>query len=160
MLAECVAAKAALNMREDQLREKEIECKVLQLNLAKESGRCAELEETCGGLRISNKNGQKMTVDLLARLEKSREAYDAAVQRSERLIKTAERQEKKYVEELVKVEAQRAEEVRIVEELWGKIAEAKTAEEDLCSKVVEIAGKCDMEFRRVCRRESRSMKRS
>ncbi|OAE23169.1 hypothetical protein AXG93_1953s1290 [Marchantia polymorpha subsp. ruderalis] len=105
LTTECAAAKAALKEREAQLREKEIECEVLQLNLAKESGRCAKLEETCGGLRISNKNGQKMTVDLLARLEKSREAYDAAVKRSERLITIAERREKMHVEELPKVEA-------------------------------------------------------
>lgn len=59
--AKFAATKATLKEREDQLREKEIECEVLQLNLAKESGRCAELEETCGGLRISNENGQKMT---------------------------------------------------------------------------------------------------
>ncbi|OAE31203.1 hypothetical protein AXG93_4240s1020 [Marchantia polymorpha subsp. ruderalis] len=113
-----------------------------------ESGRCAKFEETCGGRRISNENGQKMTVDLLARLEKSREAYDAAVKRSERLITTAQRREKMHVKELVKVEARRAEEVRIAEELLGKIAEAKTTEEELRIKLVEIAIKCDKEFQR------------
>ncbi|OAE32851.1 hypothetical protein AXG93_1409s1180 [Marchantia polymorpha subsp. ruderalis] len=141
---ECAAAKAALKEREAQLREKEIECEVLQLNLAKESRRCAELEETYGGLRISNKNGQKMIVDLLTRLEKSREACDGPVKRSERLITTTERREKKHVEELAKLEVRRAEEVRIAEELQGKIPKAKTAEEDLRSKILEIAGKADM----------------
>lgn len=116
--------------------------------MAKESGRCAELEETCGGLRVSNENAQKITVDLLARLEKSREAYDEAVKRSERLIVTAERREKNHVEELAELEVRRAEEVRIAKELRGKIAEAKTAEEDLRSKISEIAGKCEMEGQR------------
>ncbi|OAE30334.1 hypothetical protein AXG93_4201s1350 [Marchantia polymorpha subsp. ruderalis] len=78
--AECGAAKAALKKQEDQLREKEIECKVLQLNLAKESGR--------------------------------------------------------------------AEEVRIAEELRGKIAEAKTVKEDLCSKIAVKADMRSQESRR------------
>lgn len=73
LTAECAAAKTALRERENQLQEKEIECEVLQLNLAKESERCAELEETCSGLRISNENAQKVIVDLLERLEKSNE---------------------------------------------------------------------------------------
>ncbi|OAE31239.1 hypothetical protein AXG93_2356s1040 [Marchantia polymorpha subsp. ruderalis] len=117
LATECAAMKAALQEREAQLREKEIECEVLQLNLAKESKSCAEFEETCEGLRISNENGQKVTVDLLARLEKSREAYNEAVKRSERLIVTAEKREWNHVEEVAKLEAQRAEEVRIAEEL-------------------------------------------
>ncbi|OAE30335.1 hypothetical protein AXG93_4201s1360 [Marchantia polymorpha subsp. ruderalis] len=145
---ECAAVKVTLQERESQLREKEIECEVLQLNMEKESGRCAELEETYGGLRRSNENGQKMTVYLLARMEKSSEAYDEAVKRSERLITTVERQEKNHVEELAKLEVRRAEEVCIAEELRGKIAEAKTAEEDLCRKVSEIEGKCEAEFQR------------
>ncbi|OAE34471.1 hypothetical protein AXG93_3472s1060 [Marchantia polymorpha subsp. ruderalis] len=61
----------------------------------------------------------------MARLEKSREAYDAAVKRSERLITTAEKREKMHVEELAKLEARRAEEARIAEELRGKLL-AKT----------------------------------
>ncbi|OAE20210.1 hypothetical protein AXG93_1219s1100 [Marchantia polymorpha subsp. ruderalis] len=61
-----------------------------------ESGRCAELEETCGGLRNSNENGQKMTVDLLTRLDKSKEAYDEAVKRLERLITCGEAREETY----------------------------------------------------------------
>ncbi|OAE35853.1 hypothetical protein AXG93_2354s1020 [Marchantia polymorpha subsp. ruderalis] len=56
LTAECVAAKAALGERKNQLWEKEIECEVLQLNLAKESGRCAELEKTHSGICISNEN--------------------------------------------------------------------------------------------------------
>ncbi|OAE28913.1 hypothetical protein AXG93_4891s1020 [Marchantia polymorpha subsp. ruderalis] len=145
--AECAAVKVTLKERESQLREKEVECEVLQLNLEKEAGRCAELEETCVGLRASNENVQKVTVDLVTRLEKSKEAYEA-VKRSERLIVTAKKREKMHVEELAKVEARRAEEVRIAEELWSKIAEAKTAEEDLRRKILEIVGKCDLEFRR------------
>ncbi|OAE26891.1 hypothetical protein AXG93_4762s1010 [Marchantia polymorpha subsp. ruderalis] len=58
----------------------------------------------------------------------SREAYEAAIKRSERLITIAEKQEKKHVEELATLEARRAEEACIAEELRGKIAEAKTAE--------------------------------
>ncbi|OAE32793.1 hypothetical protein AXG93_374s1200 [Marchantia polymorpha subsp. ruderalis] len=112
----------------------------------KESGRCAELKETCGELRKSNENGHKMTMDLLTSLEKSREAYEEAVKRSERLITTAEKQEK-HIEELATLEARRAEEVRIAEELRGKIEESKTAEEDLRSKISEIEGKCEAEFR-------------
>ncbi|OAE24920.1 hypothetical protein AXG93_2931s1630 [Marchantia polymorpha subsp. ruderalis] len=146
--AECAAAKAALKEQEDQLREKEIECKVLQLNLAQKSGRFAELEKTCGGLCVSTENAQKVTVDLLERLEKSKEAYAVAVQRSKRLITTTERRKKMHAETLAKVEARIAEEVCIAEELWWKIAEVKTAEEDLRSKIAEIASKCDMEFRR------------
>ncbi|OAE24678.1 hypothetical protein AXG93_4040s1050 [Marchantia polymorpha subsp. ruderalis] len=96
--AECAAVKVALKERESQLREKEVECEVLQLNIEKEAGRCAELEETCVGLRASNENVQK-------------------------------KREKKYLEELATVEARRAEEVCIAEELRGKIAEAKTAKE-------------------------------
>lgn len=126
LATECAAVKMTFQEREVQLREKEIECKVLQLNLEKESGRCAELEETCGGLRKSNENGQKMTMDLLTRLKKSREAYEEAIKRSEQLITTVERREKNHVEELAKMEARRAEEVRIAEELRDKIAEAKT----------------------------------
>ncbi|OAE22968.1 hypothetical protein AXG93_1384s1040 [Marchantia polymorpha subsp. ruderalis] len=127
-----------LQEQKAQLQEKEIECEVLHLNMEKESGQCAELEETCGGLRKSNENEQKMTVDLLTRLEKSREAYDEAFKRSEQLITTAEKREKKRIEELATLEARRAEEVCIAEELRGKIIEAKTAEEDLRCKVSEI----------------------
>ncbi|OAE33507.1 hypothetical protein AXG93_1467s1090 [Marchantia polymorpha subsp. ruderalis] len=148
LATKCAAMKVILQEREAQLQEKKIKCKVLQLNLKKEFGRCAELEETCGGIRKSNENGQKMTVDLLARLEKSKEAYDEAVKQSERLITTAEKREKKHIEELALLEAQRAEEVRIAEKLRGKIAEAKTTEEDLRRKVLEIKGKYEAEFRR------------
>ncbi|OAE26887.1 hypothetical protein AXG93_3257s1030 [Marchantia polymorpha subsp. ruderalis] len=77
-----------------------------------------------------------------------REAYDEAIKRLERLITTAEKREKNYIKELAKLEVRRAEEVRIAEELWGKIAEARTAKEDLRSNILEIKGKCDMEFRR------------
>ncbi|OAE24577.1 hypothetical protein AXG93_2415s1590 [Marchantia polymorpha subsp. ruderalis] len=89
-----------------------------------------------------------MTVDLLARLEKSKESYDEVVKQSERLIVTVERREKNHVEEVAKLESRRAEEVCIAEELQGKIAEAKMAEKDLCSKISEIEGKCKAEFRR------------
>ncbi|OAE31986.1 hypothetical protein AXG93_4421s1390 [Marchantia polymorpha subsp. ruderalis] len=81
-----------------------------------------------------------MTVDLLTRLEKSMEAYDEPVKWLERLITTTEKREKKHINELATLEAQRAEEVRIAKELRGKIAEAKTAEEDLRRKVSEIEG--------------------
>lgn len=87
-----------------------------------------------------------MTVDLLARLEKSREAYDEAVKQSEQLIVSPERREKNHVEELAKLEARRAEEVCIAEELRGKIVEAKKTKEDLPSKISEIADKCEAEI--------------
>ncbi|OAE24399.1 hypothetical protein AXG93_4530s1010 [Marchantia polymorpha subsp. ruderalis] len=135
-------------VKELTLSDEVLEQVVAQLNLAKESGRCAELEETCGGLRISNENVQKVTLDLIARLEKSKEAYDEAVKRLERLIVPAEKRERNHVEEVAKLEARRAEEVRIAEEFRGKIAEAKTAEEDLRSKILEIEGKCEAEFQR------------
>lgn len=64
------------------------------------------------------------------------------------MIATTERREKNHVKELAKLEARRAEEVHIAEELPGQIAEAKIAEEDLRSKILEIAGKCEAEFRR------------
>lgn len=89
MIAECAAVKATLQKRENQLRMKEMECEVLQLNLAKKIDRCAELEQTCISLCTTNENAQKVTVDLCGRLEKSKEAYKAAVQRAERLITTA-----------------------------------------------------------------------
>ncbi|OAE26803.1 hypothetical protein AXG93_2097s1110 [Marchantia polymorpha subsp. ruderalis] len=142
------SATTLVREREAQLREKETECKVLQQNLEKESGRCAELEEACRGLRISNENVQKVTVDLVARLEKSREAYEAVSKRLERLIITAEKQEKMLIEELAKLKARRAEEARITEEFWGKLADTKTAEEDLRSKISKIEAKYEMEFRR------------
>ncbi|OAE21274.1 hypothetical protein AXG93_868s1110 [Marchantia polymorpha subsp. ruderalis] len=129
----------------DGKKEKYVVSKEAGLYVQMEFGRCVELEGTCGGLRKSNENGQKMTADLLTRLKKSREAYDEAVKRSERLITTAERREKKYIKELATLEAQRAEEVRIAKELRGKIAETKTAEEDLRRKISEIElGKADM----------------
>ncbi|OAE22929.1 hypothetical protein AXG93_4155s1010 [Marchantia polymorpha subsp. ruderalis] len=102
-----------------------------ELNLEKESGRCVELEKACRGLRISNENVQKVTVNLVARPEKSREAYEAASKRSERLIIIAEKREKMHIEELAKSEARRAEEAHVAEELRGKLADTKTAEEDL-----------------------------
>ncbi|OAE32555.1 hypothetical protein AXG93_4334s1000 [Marchantia polymorpha subsp. ruderalis] len=108
LTAQCAAAITTLKEREDQFREKEIECEVLQLNLA----------------------------------------YKAAIQRAERLITTVGKQEQMHVEELAKVEARRAEEAQIAEDLWGKIAEAKTAEEKLCSKNAEIASERDKEFKR------------
>ncbi|OAE19478.1 hypothetical protein AXG93_1040s1420 [Marchantia polymorpha subsp. ruderalis] len=135
------SATALVREREAQLREKETECKVLQQNLEKESGRCAELEEACRGLCISNENVQKVTVDLVARLEKSREAYEAASKRSERLIITVEKREKIHIEELAKLEARRPEEAHIAEELRGKLADTKTAEEDLRRKISEIEAK-------------------
>ncbi|OAE29761.1 hypothetical protein AXG93_810s1020 [Marchantia polymorpha subsp. ruderalis] len=49
---------------------------MLELNFVKEFRRCVELKETCGGLCISNENAQKVTVDLLGRLEKFKEAYE------------------------------------------------------------------------------------
>ncbi|OAE32386.1 hypothetical protein AXG93_3671s1050 [Marchantia polymorpha subsp. ruderalis] len=64
---------------------------------------CRVGRRTCGGLCFSNENAHKVTVDLMARLEKSREAYDAAVKRSERLIITAKRREKMHVKELAKL---------------------------------------------------------
>ncbi|OAE28914.1 hypothetical protein AXG93_4891s1030 [Marchantia polymorpha subsp. ruderalis] len=126
-------------MKEPTLSEEILGQVVAQLNLEKEAGRCAELEETCVGLPVSNENAQKVTVDLLSRLDKSKEVYEEAVKRSERLIVTAEKQEKKYIEDLAKMEARRAEKVCIAKELQGKIAKAKTAEEDLRRKISEIA---------------------
>lgn len=103
LTAECAAAKATLQEREDQLREKEIECEVLQLNLAKKSERCIELEEVCSNLRVTNENAQKMTMDLCGRLEKSKEVYEAAVKRAERLITTAGKWEQMHAEELARL---------------------------------------------------------
>ncbi|OAE26640.1 hypothetical protein AXG93_793s1000 [Marchantia polymorpha subsp. ruderalis] len=53
------------------------------------------------------------------------EAYEAASKRSERLITAAEKREKMHVEELAKLEARRAEEARIAEELRGKLADCE-----------------------------------
>lgn len=147
MTAECAAAKATLQEQEDQLREKEIECEVLQLNLAKKSERCAELEEVCRSLRATNENAQKVIVDLCGRLEKSKEAYEAAVKHVERLIAIAGKREQMHGEKLAKVEARRVEEARFAEDLWGKIAEAKTAEEELCSKIAELMNERDKKFK-------------
>lgn len=46
-----------------------------------------------------------MIVDLLGRLEKSKETYEVAIQRSERLITTTKRREKMHAEALAKAEA-------------------------------------------------------
>ncbi|OAE30288.1 hypothetical protein AXG93_3964s1010 [Marchantia polymorpha subsp. ruderalis] len=91
-----------------------------------------------------------MTMDLLTRLEKSKEAYDEAVKQSERLITIAEKREKKHIEQLATLEARRAEEVRIAEELRGKIAEAKKAEENLHRK--KQLRKADMRLQELQRR--------
>ncbi|OAE31109.1 hypothetical protein AXG93_1928s1020 [Marchantia polymorpha subsp. ruderalis] len=149
----CAEAKAALKEREAQLREKEIECEVLQWNLEKESGRCAELEETCGGLCKSNENGQKMTADLLTRLEKCREAYDEAVKCSERLITIAEKREKKHVKELAKVEARRAEEVRSPKNFGGRLQRQRRRKKIFVARLRRLRlGKADMRSQKSRRR--------
>ncbi|OAE29337.1 hypothetical protein AXG93_3102s1640 [Marchantia polymorpha subsp. ruderalis] len=79
---------------------------------------------------------QDSVVPLLKYLDGKKEKY---VVSKEIVFYVELRWDKKYVEELAEVEAQRAEEVRVAEELRGKIAEAKTAEEDLHSKIAEIA---------------------
>ncbi|OAE32996.1 hypothetical protein AXG93_4678s1000 [Marchantia polymorpha subsp. ruderalis] len=98
LATECAAVKVTLQEREAQLREKEIECEVLQLNLENESIRCVELEEICGGLRKSNENGQKMTVDLLTSLEKSREAYEEALGKADMRSQESQRRMEKAEE--------------------------------------------------------------
>lgn len=145
LTAECAAAKAILQEQEDRLCAKEMECKVLRLNLVKESDHCEELERACSSLRVTNENVQKMTVDLCGRLEKSKEAYEAIVQRAERLITAAGKQEQMHADELAKAEEQRAKEARIAEDLRGQIAAAKTGEEELCTKIAELANDHDKE---------------
>lgn len=56
LTAECATTKATLQEQEDQLWAKEMECKVLQLNLVKKSNHCAELEQDCSSLRTANVN--------------------------------------------------------------------------------------------------------
>ncbi|OAE34437.1 hypothetical protein AXG93_2886s1000 [Marchantia polymorpha subsp. ruderalis] len=129
---------SASKLARERAANLEAECAAVKVTLQEREAQLREKEVEC----------EKVTVDLIMRLEKSREAYEEPVKRSERLIVTAEKREKKYIEDLAKVEARRAKEVRIAEELRGKIAEAKTAEEDLRRKISEIAGKCDLEFRR------------
>lgn len=51
-----------------------------------------------------------------------------------------------HIEELAKLEARRAEEAHIAEELRGKLADTKTAEEDLRRKISKIEAKYEMEF--------------
>ncbi|OAE30426.1 hypothetical protein AXG93_3483s1180 [Marchantia polymorpha subsp. ruderalis] len=102
LAAECAAAKATLQEQEDRLRTKEMECEVLRLNLVKEFNRCAELEQACSSLRATNENAQKVTVHLCGRLEKSKEAYEATVQRAERLIAASGKQEQLHANELAK----------------------------------------------------------
>ncbi|OAE23683.1 hypothetical protein AXG93_4520s1060 [Marchantia polymorpha subsp. ruderalis] len=94
---ECAATKPTLQEQEDRFRAKEMECEVLRLNLVKESDRCAELEQAYISLRATNENVQKVTADLCARLETSKEAYEAVVQRAKRLIATTGKRE--HVEE-------------------------------------------------------------
>ncbi|OAE34946.1 hypothetical protein AXG93_593s1020 [Marchantia polymorpha subsp. ruderalis] len=84
----------------------------------------------------------------MSRVKKSREAYDATVKRAERLIATAEKREKKHIENLAQLEVRRAEEARIADELRRKLAGTKTAEEDLRRQISEIESKCETEFRR------------
>lgn len=44
---ECATMRATLHEREDHLRAKEMECKVLRLNLAKETELRVSLEQDC-----------------------------------------------------------------------------------------------------------------
>lgn len=69
LAVECAVAKATLQEQEDQLRAKEMEWEVLQLNLVKETNRCTELEQDCGSLWTSHSNVQKLTVELSEKLE-------------------------------------------------------------------------------------------
>ncbi|OAE33493.1 hypothetical protein AXG93_3822s1510 [Marchantia polymorpha subsp. ruderalis] len=51
-----------------------------------------------------------------------------------------------HVKELATLEARRAEEARIAEELRGKLADTKTAEEELRREISKIEAKYEMEF--------------
>ncbi|OAE18880.1 hypothetical protein AXG93_3022s1040 [Marchantia polymorpha subsp. ruderalis] len=62
------------------------------------------------------------------RLKKSKEVYEAAVQRAERLIVAPRKREHLHADELAKVEEQRAEEAQIAKDLCEQIATAKTEE--------------------------------
>ncbi|OAE30124.1 hypothetical protein AXG93_1112s1420 [Marchantia polymorpha subsp. ruderalis] len=56
--------------------------------------------------------------------------------------------EQMHADELAKAEEQRAEEAKIAEDLRVQIAAAKKREEELCSKVAELANDRDKEFKR------------
>ncbi|OAE21266.1 hypothetical protein AXG93_868s1030 [Marchantia polymorpha subsp. ruderalis] len=53
-----------------------------------------------------------------------------------------------HAEKLAKVEARRAKEACIAEDLRGNIAEAKTAEEELRSTIAELTNERDKKFKR------------
>lgn len=86
---------------------------MLRLNLVKESDRCAESEQVCISLCVTNENVHKVTVDLCGRLETSKEAYEAAVQRPEGAIATAGKREDLHAEELAKTEERRSEDQQV-----------------------------------------------
>lgn len=52
-----------------------------------------------------------------------------------------------HADELAKAKERRAEETRIAKDLRGKIAQAKTAEEELCSKIAELMNERDKKFK-------------
>lgn len=64
LTAECATIRTTFQEHRDHLRAKEMECKVLRLNLAKESNLCATLEKDCISLRAVNENVQKITAEL------------------------------------------------------------------------------------------------
>lgn len=107
---ECAIIRATLQEREDHLRAKEMECKVLHLNLAKETEMRALLEQDCISLRGANANVKKMTEELCERLEASKVAYAAEVQRIEELTVASAKCDQLHVAELAKEEERRAEE--------------------------------------------------
>ncbi|OAE21423.1 hypothetical protein AXG93_3954s1130 [Marchantia polymorpha subsp. ruderalis] len=105
-----VKLEAEKKEREDHLRAKEMECKVLHLNLAKETEMRALLEQDCISLRGANANVKKMTEELCERLEASKVAYAAEVQRIEELTVASAKCDQLHVAELAKEEERRAEE--------------------------------------------------
>ncbi|OAE23091.1 hypothetical protein AXG93_2590s1010 [Marchantia polymorpha subsp. ruderalis] len=113
------------------------ECAVAKVTLQEQEDRLRAKEMEC-----------EVTVVLCGRLEKSKEAYEATMKRARRLITTTGKREQMHADELAKVEERRAEEARIAEDLWGKIAAAKTGEEELRSKIAELTTDPEEEFTR------------
>ncbi|OAE18879.1 hypothetical protein AXG93_3022s1030 [Marchantia polymorpha subsp. ruderalis] len=114
--------------------EEEVRCEVAENTseeIPKESDLRATFEQDCSSLRIVNENVPKITVELCERLEASKGAYVAEVQRVERLIVVVGKRDQLHPEELAKTEGQRAEEARIAEDLPGLLAAAKTGQEEL-----------------------------
>ncbi|OAE33503.1 hypothetical protein AXG93_1467s1050 [Marchantia polymorpha subsp. ruderalis] len=137
LTAECATMRVTVQEREEHLRAKEMECEVLWLNLAKKTDLCASLEQECTSLRVNHENVKKLTVDLKERLEASKVAYIAEVQRVDELTAVLAKRDQLHATELAKEKELRAEEEQMAEDLPVQIAAMKTEQMELRGRIAE-----------------------